>query len=94
MSIKVNGKEQKLTAPSIALLDLLGSEGVKKPEMVSVQLNGSFLRREDYVLTTVKDKDEVDFIYFMGGGQWGHHQVRKSRGDFMKMNGLPIFDFL
>jgi sulfur carrier protein len=36
--------------------------------MVSVQLNGEFLKREEFDSTLVREKDEVDFLYFMGGG--------------------------
>jgi len=36
--------------------------------MVSIQLNGEFVVRDDYDSTLVKEGDEVDFLYFMGGG--------------------------
>jgi len=37
--------------------------------MVSIQLNGQFVNREDFDSTKVSDGDELDFLYFMGGGQ-------------------------
>jgi len=38
------------------------------PDMVSVQLNGEFLDRQLFEITTLKHADEVDFLYLMGGG--------------------------
>ena len=66
--IQVNGKEQKFDAPSVSIIDLIKKNNVAQPEMVSVQLNGEFVDREDFNSTWIKDNDEVDFLYFMGGG--------------------------
>jgi sulfur carrier protein len=41
---------------------------VTKPELVSVQLNSSFVKRDAYEQTVIKENDEVDFLFFMGGG--------------------------
>ena len=68
MSVKVNGKNQEINGESISLLDLIKQNDVKQPEMVSIQLNGSFLDRAKFQETIVKNGDEVDFLYFMGGG--------------------------
>jgi sulfur carrier protein len=43
---------------------------VEQPDMVSVQLNGEFVDRPSYASTQLKERDEVDFLYFMGGGGW------------------------
>lgn len=66
--IQVNGKEQEFDAPSVSIIDLIKKNNVAQPEMVSVQLNGEFVDREDYGSTLIKDGDEIDFLYFMGGG--------------------------
>ena len=68
MSVKVNGKNQEISGESISLLDLIKQNDVKQPEMVSIQLNGAFLDRAKFEETIVKTGDEVDFLYFMGGG--------------------------
>lgn len=65
--IQVNGNEQELEAP-ISLIDLIKKNDVAQPEMVSVQVNGEFLPRENFNSTLIYDGDEVDFLYFMGGG--------------------------
>jgi len=67
--IQVNGKEQEFDTPSVSVIDLIQKNKVAQPEMVSVQLNGEFVDREDYSSTLIKDGDEVDFLYFMGGGR-------------------------
>lgn len=67
MKIKVNGQEQEL-ASGISLADLLKVNAVKNPDMVSVQVNGEFVDKADFATETVKDNDEIDFLYFMGGG--------------------------
>jgi sulfur carrier protein len=65
--ITVNGKAQELEAPA-TLATLIALNNIAQPDMVSVQLNEEFVSKEDYEATTLKDGDEVDFLYFMGGG--------------------------
>jgi sulfur carrier protein len=65
--IQVNGNEQEIEIP-ISLLGLIQKNEVAQPEMVSVQINGEFVDRGDFASTQVNDGDEVDFLYFMGGG--------------------------
>jgi sulfur carrier protein len=40
--------------------------------MVSVQLNGEFVDRANFSIINVREGDEVDFLYFMGGGSYPH----------------------
>jgi sulfur carrier protein len=65
--ISVNGKAQEVATP-ILISELIKLNNVAQPEMVSIQLNGQFVNREDYESTQVEDGEEVDFLYFMGGG--------------------------
>jgi thiamine biosynthesis protein ThiS len=67
-TIKVNGKEQDLKNPA-TIAELLIQNNVSQPDMVSVQLNGEFVYRQDYEIIALKDGDEIDFLYFMGGGE-------------------------
>jgi len=67
-TIQVNGKEQVFESDSVSIIELIKHNNVQQPEMVSVQLNGEFVDRNDFGTALVKDKDEVDFLYFMGGG--------------------------
>ena len=70
MNIKVNG-EQKSYEEILTVTELLKAEDVEMPDMVSVQLNGEFLERDSFSEIKLKDNDEVDFLYFMGGGSIG-----------------------
>ncbi|MDR3365512.1 MAG: sulfur carrier protein ThiS [Prevotellaceae bacterium] len=65
--ITVNGKPQELQAPT-TLAQLMALNSVVQPDMVSVQLNEEFVLKDRYEATVLKDGDEVDFLYFMGGG--------------------------
>ncbi|MDR2813907.1 MAG: sulfur carrier protein ThiS [Prevotellaceae bacterium] len=66
--ITVNGKPQALENPT-TLAQLIEQNNIIQPDMVSVQLNEEFIQRENYATTELKDGDEVDFLYFMGGGR-------------------------
>lgn len=68
MKIKVNGKDKEFSNNQIGLIELLEQNKVTRPELVSVQINGSFVNREAYGETVVNENDEVDFLFFMGGG--------------------------
>ena len=64
---KVNGKDQELNE-NLTISDLIKLNKVAQPDMVSIQLNGSFVLRENYESTNLNEGDEIDFLYFMGGG--------------------------
>lgn len=68
MKIKVNNEIQELEK-EINITDLLVKNKVEMPDMVSVQLNGEFVKKENFQNTVVKENDEVNFLYFMGGGK-------------------------
>ena len=68
MQIKVNGKEQLLNSDTISVKEVLETNKIERPEAVSVQLNGAFVKKEDYGTTMLNESDEIDFLYFMGGG--------------------------
>lgn len=66
--ILVNGNEQVVDFP-VSIADVIKSNNVFQPDMVSVQLNGEFVSKDDYESSVLGEGDEVDFLYFMGGGQ-------------------------
>ena len=76
MKIKVNGKEEVFQQATLTVADLLKISRVQQPDMVSVQLNGEFVNRAAYPTTRVNEADEIDFLYFMGGG--GIHGLHNS----------------
>jgi len=65
--IQVNGKLQEIETP-VTLIELIRKNNVEQPEMVSIQVNGEFVNRENFSSTLINSGDEVDFLYFMGGG--------------------------
>lgn len=69
MIITVNGEAQTWESSELTVADLLSRNKVDKPEMVSVQINGAFVDKKDYDSKTVAANDEVDFLYFVGGGK-------------------------
>jgi sulfur carrier protein len=65
--IKVNGKEQEINAP-LTITELIKLNNIAQHSMVSIQLNGNFVVRDNYDTVSLNEGDELDFLYFMGGG--------------------------
>lgn len=68
MRIIINGEEEVLDGDRVTVSDLLRINKVEMPDMVSVQINDEFVKREEFAATSVSEGDSVDFLYFMGGG--------------------------
>ncbi|MBD3346074.1 MAG: sulfur carrier protein ThiS [Chitinivibrionales bacterium] len=68
MKITINGQEKQMGQEPVSVEELLAIEKVDSPDMVSVQLNGTFVKRELFPETQVNENDELEFLYFMGGG--------------------------
>jgi sulfur carrier protein len=69
MKLKVNGKVQSVLKDDISILELLKNNDVQSIEMISVQLNGNFIDKNVFDKISLKENDEFDFLYFMGGGE-------------------------
>ncbi|MBR4650226.1 MAG: sulfur carrier protein ThiS [Prevotella sp.] len=65
--ITVNGDVQEVQLP-LTLAELIKQNNVLQPEMVSVQVNDDFADRTEWEGIQIKEGDNVDFLYFMGGG--------------------------
>ena len=72
MQVKINGKIEPISDTN--LLGLLRSKNIE-PQMVSVELNGTLLTRASLADTPVKEGDQIEFLYFMGGGCHGHRRA-------------------
>ena len=68
MKVTINGKDVQ-TNGSGTVTELLEEQKVKWPDMVSVELNGTILKRETFASTALNEGDKVEFLYFMGGGR-------------------------
>ena len=44
-------------------------ENVETPQYVTVTINDEFVENGTFEQTVLKDGDNVEFLYFMGGGQ-------------------------
>ena len=68
MTIKINGEQKTLDQDSLTLAELLIANQVESPDVVTVQINGKFLERSLFGTTRIQAGDEVDFLYYLGGG--------------------------
>ena len=66
MRVKINGKPEEVQEATV--LGLLKSRNVDL-RMVAVEVNSELVERDQYEVTALKEGDEVEFLYFMGGGQ-------------------------
>jgi sulfur carrier protein len=70
MQVSINGEQRQIDNEALTISILLELEKVESPEMVSVQVNGDIVDRKHYPQTKISAGDEVDFLYFMGGGAY------------------------
>ena len=68
MHISVNGEQHEFNEVEVSILRLLEIRQVESPEMVAVQINGEFVDMKNYPSTYLKSGDDIEFLYFMGGG--------------------------
>ena len=54
--------------PSSIVKELIEKEDVETPQYVTVTINDEFVESGAFDSTEVKDGDEIEFLYFMGGG--------------------------
>ena len=67
MTITVAG-EKKEYKDGLTLPELIELENVDMPEYVTVSIIVEFVASEDKPKTVLKDGDNVELLYFMGGG--------------------------
>jgi sulfur carrier protein len=67
MTITVSG-EKKEVKKGLTLPELIELEKVETPEYVTVSINEEFVSSDDRSSTILKEGDNVEFLYFMGGG--------------------------
>lgn len=66
MLVKINGKQEEI--PGGTILDLLKAKNID-PHMVAVELNDKMIERDHLATTPVKEGDQLEFLFYMGGGQ-------------------------
>lgn len=68
MTITVTGVKKEV-ADGLTLAQLVVDENVETPEYVTASVNEEFISSSSFEDTVLKGGDNVEFIYFMGGGQ-------------------------
>jgi sulfur carrier protein len=70
MNLTVNGKKTAIAdKESLSISGLLDELNVADPLYVTVELNGDIMERINFDSTLIRDGDEIEFLYFMGGGR-------------------------
>lgn len=68
MKITVAG-ERKEYEDGLTVSKLIEAEKVETPQYVTVSVNEEFIDSDSFDTYELKDGDEVEFLYFMGGGR-------------------------
>ena len=68
MKLIVAGKKKEYPE-GITVAQLIEAEKVEMPLYVTVSVNEEFIESDAKETTVLKDGDEVEFLYFMGGGR-------------------------
>ena len=66
MEIKINGKTEIVEATTV--LDVLKAKNIE-PRMVAVELNEAMVDRDHLATTPIKEGDQMEFLFYMGGGR-------------------------
>lgn len=66
--VKLNGEDEEL-ARKMTVSELLEERRVR-PEYVTVEVNEEIVDKSQYSTALLNEGDQVEFIYYMGGG--GH----------------------
>ena len=67
MKISINGNPEDIP-DALTTKELLAFKKVEQPLMVTVELNGVILQRDEFETVRTRENDAVEFLYFMGGG--------------------------
>ncbi|MBQ7448078.1 MAG: sulfur carrier protein ThiS [Eubacterium sp.] len=67
MVLTVAGKTKEYEK-ALTIKELIELENIENPMYVTVSVNDAFIRSEDFDTTKLENGDEVEFLYFMGGG--------------------------
>ena len=69
MKVTIAGNTKDI-AEGITLAQLVIDEKVENPEYVTVTVNDEFVENHDLENVVVKEHDNIEFLYFMGGGSF------------------------
>lgn len=69
MKVTIAGNVKDI-AEGTTLAQLVIDEKVENPEYVTVTVNDEFVENHDLENVVVKANDNIEFLYFMGGGSF------------------------
>ena len=65
MQLTINGKVESLEVSTVA--DVLKVKEID-PQLVAVEINTQMIDQENLGITSLKENDKLEFLFFMGGG--------------------------
>ena len=65
MQLTINGKVESLEVSTVA--DVLKVKEID-PQLVAVEVNTQIIDQENLGITSLKENDKLEFLFFMGGG--------------------------
>jgi sulfur carrier protein len=65
MQLTINGKVESLEVSTVA--DVLKVKEID-PQLVAVEVNTQMIDQENLGITSLKEHDKLEFLFFMGGG--------------------------
>ncbi|MGN0503169.1 MAG: sulfur carrier protein ThiS [Ruminococcus sp.] len=68
MIITVAGVKKEVK-DGLTVAQLIADENVETPQYVTVSVNDDFVDSSAFESTVLKENDNIEFLYFMGGGQ-------------------------
>ena len=68
MILTIAGQKKEVTE-GLTVSQLIELENVETPQYVTVSVNEEFISKDVFDTCVLKEGDEVEFLYFMGGGR-------------------------
>jgi sulfur carrier protein len=65
MQLTINGKVENLEVSTVT--DVLKVKEID-PQLVAVEVNTQMIDQESLGITSLKENDKLEFLFFMGGG--------------------------
>ena len=69
MKVTIAGNVKDI-AEGTTLAQLVIDEKAENPEYVTVTVNDEFVENHDLENVVIKENDNIEFLYFMGGGSF------------------------
>jgi len=78
ITILINGKEEMLEG-ELSISELLKRKNIR-PEVVTIEVNGKIIKREEYEKIFLKNGTQLEMVFFIGGGDSTEDKKEKKSG--------------